>query len=40
MDAVVIGSIITIVGSIIVLVFLVYKIKTLMDQDAKKNQQK
>ena len=35
MDAVVIGAIITVAGSVLVLGFLVVKVKSLMDQDAK-----
>ncbi len=35
-DAVAIGAYITVIGSIAVLGFLVYKIKKLMDEDAKK----
>ena len=35
MDAVVIGSIITVVGSVIVLGYLIFKIKQLMDKDAQ-----
>jgi hypothetical protein len=34
-DAVAIGAYITVIGSVVVLVYLVYKIKKLMDEDAK-----
>ncbi len=36
MDAVVIGSALTVIGAIIVFIFLAFKIRNLMNQDPKK----